>query len=214
MLKELTGGDSFFARLLHENGGEVQAMFKLILMCNKIPPIPTGGKAVKTRTRIIPFLSTWVNNPPESENEQFELRLFKKDPFFDRQIPNLAKAFLWVLVQYYPKYIEEGLNEPNIIQQATSQYWQENDIYQQFINESIIRAMTDDGNPDLSATLSHSEIYREFKFWFKESFPGSKCPDSPTAKIEFINKLGKQHKKRWCGIRLNQHDNGLGIDNF
>ena len=108
MLKELTGGDSFFARALHENGGDVQAMFKLILMCNKIPPIPTGGKAVKNRTRILPFMSTWVTNAPESEEEQFQRRLFKMDPFFEKQIPNLAKAFMWVLVRYDYPLIYDG----------------------------------------------------------------------------------------------------------
>lgn len=216
LLKELTGGDSFFARYLHDNGGEVQAMFKLILMCNKVPSIPTGGKAVKNRTRIIPFLSTWVVNPPPTEEEQYSRRLFKMDPFFDRQIPDLAKAFMWVLVEYYPKYISEGLQEPAIIAQATENYWQDNDIYQQFITEYIVRATrpnpeTGELEPDTNATLTHGDVYREFKNWFRESFPGAKCPDSPTVKLELVARLGKQQNRRWTGIRLAQRDNGINL---
>lgn len=210
-LKELTGGDSFFARMLHDNGGDVQAMFKLILMCNKIPPIPTGGQAVKNRTRILPFMSTWVPNPPESEAEQYAQRKFKMDPFFEKQIPTLAKAFIWVLVQYYPRYVSEGLREPEIVKEVTQEYFQNNDIYQQFIGECITVATNDNGERDMNASVTHTEIYREFKVWYKESFPGDKIPASGTVKTELIAKLGKQYRARWHGIRLVQHDNGSNL---
>jgi phage/plasmid-associated DNA primase len=218
MLKELTGGDSFFARALHDNGGDVQAMFKLILMCNKIPPIPTGGKAVKNRTRILPFMSTWVTNAPEDEAEQYSRRLFKMDPFFEKQIPNLAKAFMWVMVQYYPRYMNEGLSEPPIIQDHTRQYWQENDIYQLFINDCLVPVyIVENGQTtdrlDPSATLLQTEVYREFKNWFKETFPGTKVPDSPTVKLELIAKLGRQSNKRWHGVRIVQQEGG-GLANI
>lgn len=218
MLKELTGGDSFFARALHDNGGDVQAMFKLILMCNKIPPIPTGGKAVKNRTRILPFMSTWVHNAPDDEAEQYSRRLFKMDPFFEKQIPNLAKAFMWVMVQYYPRYMNEGLAEPPIIQDHTRQYWQDNDIYQLFINDCLVPVyIVENGQQtdrlDPSATLLQTEVYREFKNWFKETFPGTKVPDSPTVKGELIAKLGKQSNKRWHGVRIVQQEGG-GLANI
>ena len=217
ILKELTGGDSFFVRNLHEKGGEVQAMFKMILMCNKVPAIPTGGKAVKNRTRIVPFMSTWVNNPPQSEDEQFEKKLFKKDPFFEVQIPRLAQAFMWLLVQYYPKYIREGIDEPPIVKEATSQYSEDNDIYRQFIGECIVAAKTEDDQINNDSSLSQAEIYREFKAWYRDSFPGNKPPDSNTVKMELINhgRLGKQGpKRRWYGICLatrNTADNVLNL---
>ena len=133
IIKELTGGDRFFARLLNDNGGNIEATFKLFLMCNKVPLIPNCDKAVKNRLRILPFLSTWVNNPPDSYDEQFKQRLFKKDPFFEKQIPELATSFLWILVQTFEKYITDGLKEPSIIVQYTDDYRSENDVYQQFM---------------------------------------------------------------------------------
>jgi phage/plasmid-associated DNA primase len=217
ILKELTGGDSFFVRNIHEKGGEVQAMFKMILMCNKVPAIPTGGKAVKNRTRIVPFMSTWVNSPPQSEEEQFAKRLFKKDPFFEVQIPRLAQAFMWLLIQYYPKYMREGIDEPPIVKEATSQYWEDNDVYRQFIGECIVAAKTDEDEIDENASLNKSEIYREFKAWYRDSFPGNKPPDSNTVYMELSNnsRLGRQGKnRRWYGIRLatrNTAENVLNI---
>ena len=214
ILKELTGGDSFFARTLNDKGGEVQAMFKLILMCNKVPAIPTGGKAVKNRTRICPYLSTWVSNPPATEAEQFEKRQFKKDPFFELQIPKMASAFMWILVEYYPRYRKEGIEEPPIVKEATSQYWNENDIYRQFVTECIVPAKNDKGEINEEVSLNHGEVYREFKAWYKTCFPGNKVPDSPTVRQELCanGRLGRQGKKqRWYGVALNAQNAGEAL---
>jgi phage/plasmid-associated DNA primase len=118
------------------------------------------------------------------------------------------------MVQYYPRYMTEGLAEPQIIQDHTRQYWQENDIYQLFINDCIIPVYkTENGQAtnelDPTATLIQVEVYREFKNWFKETFPGAKVPDSPTVKNELIAKLGKQSNKRWHGVRIVQQETTL-----
>lgn len=202
ILKELTGGDKFFARLLNDNGGNIEAMFKLFLMCNKVPMIPNSDKAVKNRVRIVPFLSTWVDNPPQSEDEQFKERLFKKDRFFEKQIPELAPAFMWILVQYYSRYIEEGLRQPEIVTAHTEEYWRDNDVYIQFTNECIEKAVLPDGKTiDMNAKLSLSEVYQEFRFWYRDSFPGLKAPDRSSVKHELSQRWGKLTRHGWVGVR-------------
>jgi len=208
-LKELTGGDTFFARLLNENGGNVVAMFKLFLMCNKVPIIPNSDKAVKNRLRIVPFLSTWVSSAPASEEEQFKERKFPKDPFFEKQIPELGIAFMWILVQKFTDYMNEGLEEPTIIKRHTEEYWQENDIYNQFTSERIEPAIIPGADPkdpkaqrDQNAHLTFGEIYQEFRFWYHDSFPGMKVPDRTVVKHELSQRWGKPGREGWAGIRL------------
>jgi putative DNA primase/helicase len=163
IIKDVTGGEPYFARFLHDNGREVKNTFKLILMCNKIPVIPNAGKAVENRLRIFPFLSTWVDDAPADPEEQMNQRRFQKDPFFEERIPVLMPAFLWVLKEIYPDYVTEGLEDPPIIKEHTETYWKENDTYQQFINDWICEAVHPDGTRDVRAMLTLSKIYTQFK---------------------------------------------------
>lgn len=213
IIKEHTGGDRMYGRQLFKEGEEYEIMYKFFFMCNKIPAIPTGGQAVKNRTLIVPFLSTWVKPglAPATEEEQFKERKFPMDPFFERGIPEMAKAFMWMLVQYYPKYVNDGLVTPAVVSAATDQYWAENDIYQHFTSEMLVRPVNDKGEPDLNASVIHTDLYREFKSWFKEAYPGTKIPDSNATKKEFIRVLGPQQARKWNGLRIVIRDNGANL---
>ena len=213
IIKEHTGGDRMYGRQLFKEGEDYEIMYKFFFMCNKIPAIPTGGQAVKNRTLIVPFLSTWVKPglAPATEEEQFKERKFPMDPFFERGIPEMAKAFIWVLVQYYSKYVNEGLETPAVVSAATDQYWAENDIYQHFTSEMLTRPVNDKGEPDLNSTITHGDLYREFRSWFKESYPGTKIPDTNASKKEFIRVLGQQRNRRWNGLRIAVRDNGVNL---
>lgn len=207
-IKEMTGGDRFFARFLNDNGGEIEPMFTLILMCNTVPIIPHSDKAMKNRVRLIPYLSTWVSNAPKSVDEQYSKRLFQKDPFFEKQIPELAPAFMWYLAQMYTKYRKEGLKEPPLVTESTTEYWNENDIYLQFINENIARAYKDgspegkDGVIDEEAKITVSEAFSRFRDWFRDCFTGIKCPDRPLVKGELEQRMGKTYKRAWRGVKF------------
>ena len=206
-LKEFTGGDKMFTRFLHDNGGEMVQMFTLCFMCNTVPIIPHSDKAMKNRVRLLPFLSTWVKNPPKTIDEQYKQRLFKIDPYFEAQIPELAPAFMWYLVQMYAKYRKEGLTEPEIVTQTTTEYWNDNDVYLQFINENIERAYlpTEEGKErqvDDEAKVTISDMYTRFRDWFKAMFSGLKCPDRPIVKGELEQRMGKTMKRSWYGILL------------
>ena len=204
VLKELTGGDKFFARLLNHNGGPLEATFKLLFLCNKVPVIPTSDKAVKNRLRIVPFLSKWVHDAPEAEEEQFKQRRFKIDIFFEKKIPEMAPAFMWILVQYYEKYVSEGLAQPQIITDHTNEYWRDSDIYQQFIEEYITTVyLPGTTTPDPSSMVSLSDAFKEFKFWYRDSFPGVKVPDRSTVKTELSLRFGrKPTREGWAGIQI------------
>lgn len=202
IIKEFTGGDTFFARMLHDNGNDLEATFKMILICNDVPLITNADKAIKNRTKLFPFMSTWVDNPPQLKEEQFKQRLFKKDPHFEDKIKVLAPAFMWIIMQYYPYYCQEGLRDPDIIQESTTTYWRENDIYQQFTEENIKIARTPDGKQDANAKVRLVDIYTRFKEWYRQNFNGSKAPDRSVVKNELIKRWGRMASSGWCGIEL------------
>jgi len=209
-IKEMTGGDRFFARFLNDNGGEIEPMFKLHLQCNGIPIFPNCDKAIKNRMIILPYLSTWVDYPPKTMDERFRQRKFQKDKFFENQIPELAPAFMWYLVKTYTLYRKEGLSEPDIVKKTTSEYWEDNDIYTQFIRENIEKAFKDipdwpEGKKkplDEKSFLVLSEIYSRFRDWFRENYGNLKLPDRQILKQELTTRLTKPHRNKFYGLKF------------
>lgn len=201
-IKRFTGGDSFFARLLQDNGGDVEATFKMILVCNNVPLITNPDSAIKDRTKIFPFLSTWVKEPPADYEEQIRQRRFKMNRTFESRIPILAPAFLWIMTQYFPYYVKEGLPDPEIVTETTEKYWRENDVYAQFAADVVQDVYTSAGDRDSNAKVTLSEIYTEFKTWFRDSFPGTKVPSRSDVRAELSSRWGRMHGTSWHGIRI------------
>lgn len=226
VVKELTGGDSFFARFLHKNGGPVVASFTLMLLCNKIPIIPTADQAVMNRLRVLPFLSTWSDDAPLDRQEQYRQRRFPKDPNFEARIPKMAPAFLWTLVREYGNYTKMGLAKPQIIHDHTENYWQENLPINVFIREMIEEAYIPGREPaevpdpnDPSRTLvdktkairdkdqfiTWREVYSSYKRWFQDSNPGVKVPSQAASKPEFVRRLGPlTARSQWLAYRFKE----------
>ena len=203
VIKKWIGGDSFFARMLQDNGGDIQVHFKLILTCNKVPIIPNADRAIKNRTRLFPFMSTWVDDAPQDEAEQYKQRRFKKNPFFERRIPILAPAFLWIMTQYYPYYSAEGLRDPQAVIDHTEAYWRDNDVYAQFAADMIREVYVEGTNErDANARATLSEIYSRFKEWFRDAFPGNKVPERGIVRSELQGRWGHMRGNAWHGIRV------------
>lgn len=202
VIKRWIGGDSFYTRMLHDNGGDIQVTFKLVLCCNKIPAFADADQATKNRTRIFPFMSNWVDHPPATTAERYRERKFQKDVNFERNIPVMAPAFLWIITRYFTLYSAEKLNDPEIVVKHTDEYWANNDVYAQFTADNIVPAKDDNGNDDLTAKVSMTDLYSEFKLWFKEAFPGARLPTRPQVKFEYVNRLKCFIAGSFCGIRL------------
>lgn len=212
IIKELTGMDKIYANLLYENGGNFEVMFVLVLIANKIPIIPGADKAIIKRFKAFPFLSTWSEDAPDSEEEQFAKQTFKLNKNFSSEIPYMAPAFIWILVQYYAKYKCEGLEEPDIIKEHTELYWEEHDIYRHFTSECIEKviipgSITEDLpqgriNPNVSVTVG--DVYSTFRFWMKDTYPDIKVPNNPAMRYELHQRWGKSVNNEWRGLKIKQ----------
>jgi phage/plasmid-associated DNA primase len=208
MFKHLTGSDKFFARLLKKNGGDIKPLFKLIMMCNDVPSIPRD-RAMENRLKIIAFLQTWVDDPIAAEAAYQALygepsggRFFQLDTGFEDEIPGMASAFLWVMVEYYPVYLKEGIRKtPSIIQQDTKRYWEDNDTYLQYAAECIEVAIKD-GVQDRASVLDVHQLYTSFCLWHRTSLPGHKLPIKNTFRKELTSRWNKPINGAWGGIRF------------
>lgn len=204
MIKYLTGNDSFYARMLKKNGGDITPLFKLFLVCNTIPAMPTGGEALVKRMTVLPCLSTWIDQAPEDEEEQFRTGFFQMDKDFDQKISDMRAALLWVMVQDYQMYLEEGVREaPKIVQEYTAKYWDDNDIYNRFVCDNISAVVDADRKADASVKMDVNAVWTVFKFWFKDGFPGARPVQRPLWRKEMIRLLGIPVDGQWSAFRLN-----------
>jgi P4 family phage/plasmid primase-like protien len=192
ILKELSGNDTFFARGLHQAGGEIQPMFKLSVICNDPPSVPYSDKATWNRIRVIPFESTFTNDAPATFEEQLLLKRFPKDMNFSEKIPSLLKPFAWVLLNHRKK--GNTFVEPEKVRLATDSYRKKNDSYQQFIDECITN--------DNTKKLALSDLYSKFKEWYRESCSGQSIPTKNEVKEYYSKCWGEPERGVWKGKKL------------
>ena len=193
VLKELSGNDTFYARGLFKSGKEITPMFKIVLICNEPPKIPNGDKATWNRIRVIPFESTFCDDAPKTFEEQLKQKRFPKDRHFADKIPSMVKAFAWILINHR-KHITKRI-EPEKVKLATNAYRKRNDIYRQFVEESIMESH--------DSLLSITEVYTQFKEWFRDSLPGQSVPIKNDVKEYFSRLWGYAEKGwKWRGYRI------------
>ena len=199
ILKNLSGNDSYYARDLFEKGKEgreIIPQFKLYFICNKLPKLRYSDKAVWNRIRVIPFESTFCrpDDPaPDTYEEQLRQKRFPMDKDFGSKIPGMVQAFAWVLLRHRLNLKDRV--EPEKVRMATAIYRKQNDIYRQFIEESIV--------VESSKFISLTELYSHFKDWFKDSLPNQTLPIKNEVE-EYFSKLWDEpdKTKKWRGYRI------------
>lgn len=139
LIKRITGGDSTFGRGLYENGGSIRSTFKYIIQCNTIPVLKQYDKPALDRFFIIPFLSKFTDDAPESEAEQWAKRIFPKDDTIQDNTGKYAEALFWYILQFIPRYFEEGIQASQEMRRVLKEYLARNDIYSEFVQNELVR---------------------------------------------------------------------------
>lgn len=208
-VKEITGGvDTLYVRDLFQKGSKIVEMdvtIVPILIANKIPVIPDCQEAIWNRTRVIYFDSKWSANAPQDPEEQFRTGVFKMDKFFDRNIPVMAPALLWIFVQKFEEYITEGLNDPPEVLQATENFRVANNFYIHFTRDCIKPVLTPTGEIDRTAFVTLDELFNAFRKWYKDQEFRVKQPNKTEFKenLQIVWKQKADSENKWYGIRLN-----------
>jgi P4 family phage/plasmid primase-like protien len=216
ILKHLSGNDTFYARDLFErgkDGREIEPMFKLVFISNKLPILRYADTATFNRVRVLPFESTFRGKnhkfpPPEDEAEQFRVKIFPIDKTLKDQIPDLVEAFAWYLLEWRKRILNEPRIEPPKVLEATEHYKQANDFYRKYIDENIIKTETNE-------TLSVTEVYSSFKEWFKESMPNRTVVNKCDFSEIFVRLWGPftVRPNGWKGYKIRSMEDTYDVDN-
>lgn len=240
-IKKLTGGDSMFARSLHENGGSIKTTCKFLVVCNCVPEIEGLDEATKNRVVQVPFEGRWIKKGakkdeehfvvPKTHAEQVKAKLYHMDINFEDKVGNLAKAMLWFMVENYSYYRKEGLIPPPYMKEWMDQYWKKFDRNICFLSENVEKmyAPCDCEDPDSCTkcygkrevkdpaySVTSSQFYNHYKNWFRSEFSNKTLPLKANVieMFETRDKLGKLSKdKKWHGIKLveNRTSDSLGL---
>ncbi len=205
-LKGLTGNDSYWARDLFQTGKatkEICPMFKLHMICNKLPAMKDSDKATWNRIRVIPFEATFLpeNECPKLLDDQIAEKKFPMDKHFTDKIPGLTQPLAWYLIHRWRTVSKMERVEPDKVKLATECYMRENDIFKQFETQCVF------DNPKVKLTVV--ALYNHFKEWFREECPGQVLPTRTVVKKHFLTKWGDLvDNKYWVGKTCKQESEG------
>lgn len=199
--KRVFGNDDFYQRGLYSEGGDLENTCTVTVWANRIPPFPDADNACRIRFCCVPCLTTYVKTgAPESREEQLAQRIVPMRKSFQTKVNRLTSAALWVWHQYFPIWCKESLDyRPPEIENATLEYWKENDVYNMYISDRI------EVSSDPNDTLTITQIYKDFEVWFTMYNKGEQVPDRPTLRYQLIQHWAKGPvDNRWAGIRFKQ----------
>jgi P4 family phage/plasmid primase-like protien len=182
LMKELTGGDKIIARQLHKEPIEFKPQFKMVLTCNHLPNVPSDDGGTWRRIRVVEFTSKFCENPnPDNPNE------FMIDKDLCKNFDDWKEHFMALLLNYYKKYVGEGIKEPDEVLKCTRDYQRSNDIMMDFMEQEIEKVPGDD-----RSQASLSEIFSRFQSWIKDNAPQMKnAITKKTLKATLEKTLGK-----------------------
>ena len=198
-LKMLTGGDTVPVRELYKEQEYFKPQFKMVLTCNSMPGLSGSDRGLWRRISVVEFTSIFCENPDPKDKHQFQI---------DEGLgPNLAsegpwvEPFIYLLIEYYKKYLKSGLIEPAEVKKNTEEYQSESDLFIQFMNEKLVEA--DDGE----VILKLEEVFFVYKEWFRQTKGnGAKCPSRKELKANISKKFGNNsipnNKNAWIGLKI------------
>jgi len=175
LIKQLTGGDTYTGRFLHENPVEFKPEFKIFINTNHLPRTADNTIFTSERVKLIPFNRHFL---PEEQDTGLK-KLFRKD--------DSKSGILNWLIEGYRMLIADGLSLPDKVKTAISEYEQAGDIFGNFCTETLCQA---EGN-----RLKTSILYERYKPWAKTNGYKALCGQ------DFVGEL-RQRYETGCNGRV------------
>lgn len=212
-LKELTGGDVIRARHLYKESFEFKPTYKMVMALNDLPNTAVS-ESVFRRIRVVPFVSLFAENEKFNSEKKKGKRtegidLFRLDMALHTKFKKWRMPMMSILIDEFRTYLKEGLKEPAIVKQATTQYKDENNFVEAFVQSCTTTEPL--ANPGIDKKTKKpiethtclSELWTAFNVEFRDE---QKNPKSFTAKSEFKNQItnlwGKPETKKYRGKRV------------
>jgi len=143
LIKDLTGGDTLTARFLRQEFFDFKPEFKLFIRGNHKPVISGTDNGIWRRIHLIPFT--------EQITEE------EKDPnLLEKLRVELSGILAWA-VKGCLKWRQHGLNPPEKVLDAVSEYRTEMDVLGEFITECCVCKD--------SVTTNATDLYKRYQQW-------------------------------------------------
>jgi putative DNA primase/helicase len=184
LIKQLTGGDTYTGRFLHENPIEFKPEFKIFINTNHLLPTTDDTVFSSERVKLIPF----DRHFPASEQDRGLKKLFQKR--------DSRSAILNWLIEGYRLLQSEGLTIPDKVNTAIEAYKMETDTVGNYLREYTV---TQAGN-----RLPVKGLYDSFVTWAKD------YGYMQMTKSDFIKKLQRHYEVKRGNV--GQVVIGLAID--
>jgi len=123
-IKQLTGGERISARFMRQDFFEFTPQFKLLIIGNHQPVLNNVDDAARRRFNIIPFV-----HKPANVDKQLEQKLKAEYP-----------GILRWMIQGCVDWLQSGLVRPDIVSSATQEYFDDQDVFGQWIAEECERS--------------------------------------------------------------------------
>lgn len=195
LIKDMTGGETIKADRKYEHEIEYQPTHKLWLVGNHKPQITDTTLSIWRRVKLIPFT---VTIPHKEIDPDLSIKL-------EKELPGILA---WA-VKGCLDWQKNGLNEPDIVIDATSAYRHESDILGDFIEDCCIL--------EPLANIAKSELKELYQTWCQVN------SSEPVTQKTFKNRLvergitdykGTGGQRFWRGIKAkNPNDSGKTSDN-
>ena len=180
ILKQYTGGDTIIARELFKAPITFKLQGTMIMCCNDLPAVTSCDGGTWRRIRVVEFKSRFCDNPVK-QNE------FKIDPTIKYKIKSWRPYFMSILIHWYNKFLEEGMNEPEEVTKATAKYKVDNDKFNEFFDQSL--------EEHTSSFESNKVIYSHFSSWWSNNYPNSRIPEIKDLRRAMKIKFGNEKEQ-------------------
>ena len=184
LMKELTGNDKIIARGLYKEPVEFVPQFKLLLMCNELPNIPSNDDGTWRRLEVVDFISRFIGEEDQHKINN-KRHIYKRDKELRNKLPAWKLVFLGILLEEWMKYDKEGIKVPKQVNNKTKSYRNENDIVGQWIEQvcEIVDNIKNDNGQECAPTV-FEDLFFDFKGWCQEQ--GHKSPDKKKTKDDLL----------------------------
>lgn len=157
LMKELTGGDRIIARHLYCEPIEFRPQFKMMLLCNHLPQVPSDDGGTWRRIRVVEFRSRFVDNPdPTADNE------FPINTELGREFEEWKEHFASMLIHTYCRNAGRRIAEPDEVTKCTREYQRTNDHYSAFCDAWI--EQTKNFQDD---KIGMNDLFAMFRMWIE-----------------------------------------------
>ena len=182
LVKRLTGGDTQKGRFIHQDWFEFRQTHKLFLAVNRKPDIRGTDEGIWSRIRLIPF--------------DVKIDDDKQDPKLMQKLIKEAPGILAWAVRGCLNWQNEGLGNPQEVQQASTNWREDADVVGRFIEERCV--------VHKSKEVSGGLLYSSYQDWCESQ------GERPNSNKIFAEKLREKGYERvrpkkgsiWEGIGL------------